>query len=103
MCAKPNTDKPNLHRKYFWEFHYDQINWQNSYRMVIERILERGNYEVWDELVRFYTEEKVIHTIKHVSAYLTDDTIDRTCAFFHLKKEEPRCYIRKQSLPGHWF
>ena len=98
-----HEDRPNFHPKYFWEYHFDRIDWRKHDLMVIERILERGNENDWKELVRFYSEERVVHTVKNVLPYLTDDTITRCCAYFHLRKEELRCYIRKQSLPGHWF
>ena len=97
-----NIDRPNLDRKYFWEFVYDKIDWRVSYRTVIQRILERGEKQDWEELIRFYSEDKVVSTIKDEIAYMPDDIIQETCDFFHLKKEQLRCYIRKQSLPRHW-
>lgn len=97
-----NTDRPDFDRIHFWDVIFDKVDWRHSYSFVIQRILERGNKDDWRELVRFYSEAKVIETVKNEIAYMPDDIIEETCDFFHLKKEELRCYIRKQSLPGHW-
>lgn len=95
-------EKPNLPRRLFWDFRYDDIEWREEYLTVIERVLERGSKEEWAEMIRFYGEEKVIHAIKKEIKFLADYAIDDVCAYFPLRKEELLCYTRKQSRPGHW-
>jgi hypothetical protein len=94
--------KPNLPAWLFWEFHYDRIKWKKSTRMVIERVLERGNEEELEELIRFYGLRKVRNVLQFGTIYLTDPSIERACAYFKLKPEELVCYVRKRSRPGHW-
>lgn len=96
------TGKPNLDPTRFWDFRYEDIDWHKSSTTIIERILERGSKTEWQELVRFYSEKKVKDTIRNKISYLPNDIIDEVCAFFALKKQELKCYIRKQSLPKHW-
>ena len=100
--VKQMAGKPNVDKALFWEFKYDQIDWVESYRMVIHRILEKGLKKEWEEMIRFYGKKKVKETIKNEISYLTDNIIGEVCQLFKMKKEELRCYIRKQSLPGHW-
>jgi len=99
---KQDHPKPNLHRRLFWEFDYDKIDWNKSYSTIIERILERGTKEEWDELISFYGKEKVVYSLKKEINYLPDEVIVDVCEYFNLKPIEIRCYIRKQSLPRHW-
>jgi hypothetical protein len=94
--------KPNLDKRWFWDFDYDQIDWQASYKSIIERIIERGNKQEWEELIRFYGRDKVINALKNEILFLPDYAIENVCQYFPIRKEEMKCYIRKQSRPGHW-
>ena len=97
-----SEDKPDLPRRLFWEFRYDDIEWRKEYLTVIERVLERGTPEEWAEMTRFYGEARVIDILKRELKFLNDYAIDEVCAFFPVRKEELLCYTRKQSRPGHW-
>jgi hypothetical protein len=101
MPAK-EINKPNLNRRYFWDTIYESIDWQEGYQWIIARIIERGNKEDWEELIRFYGREKVINALKNEIPFLADYAIEDVCHYFTIKKEEILCYIRKQSRPGHW-
>jgi hypothetical protein len=95
--------KPNFKRRLFWEYNYDTIDWLAGYEIVIQRILERGTMEEWKELVRFYSEQVIIHCLKYEINYLPDEVISDAANYFHLLQTDMRCYIRKQSRPRHWF
>lgn len=94
--------KPDLPRRYFWEFNYDRINWQANATTVIQRVLERGFEEHWQELVRYYGKETIVHYLKESIGFLRDDCIEKTSLFFNLNKEEMLCYKRKQSQKIPW-
>lgn len=102
MDKKGSENRPNLHRRLFWEFKYEEIDWQKEYAAIIERVIERGTEEEWKELIRFYGTEKVVNTLKGETNYLPDEIIEDVCRFFGLKPTQLKCYIRKQSLPRHW-
>src|SRR5580698_9504984 len=91
------SDKPDLKRRLFWEFVYDEIQWKESYALVIERVIEWGVEEEWQEVIRFYGYDKVLRTLKFECNYLMDHTIEKVCNYFKVKPEELRCYVRKQS------
>lgn len=95
-------DKPDLPRRLFWDFRYDDIEWRKEYRTVIARVIERGTPEEWIEMIRFYSEAKVIDALKNEIVFLADYAIEEVCAYFPLRKEELLCYILKQSRPQHW-
>lgn len=95
-------EKPDLPRRLFWDFRYDDIEWKAEYLTVIARVLERGSKEEWKEMIRFYGEAKVVHALKKEIKFLADYAIEEVCDYFPLRKEELLCYTRKQSRPGHW-
>lgn len=100
--ALSQAQRLNFSRELFWDWRYDEIDWQKSSRSIIERVLERGTKEEWKGLIRFYSEAKVIATLKNDIKFLPDYAIDEVCKYFKLHKEELACYIRKQSRNGHW-
>lgn len=102
MDSRISGHKPNLNRRLFWEYRYDEIEWQKEYSSVIERVIERGTYDEWSELIRFYGRDKVVSTLKRETNYLPDEVIVIVCEYFNLKPIELKCYGRKQSTPGHW-
>jgi hypothetical protein len=93
---------PKISTWIFWEFEQSAINWRKGYRQIIQRVLEWGTREEWDELVRYYGMPVVSNTIRNQALYLPDHTIDQVCDYFSFKREELLCYIRKQSMPKHW-
>lgn len=95
-------NRPNLHRRLFWEFKYEDIDWKREYAAIIERVIERGTEKEWIELIRFYGNNKVVDTLKNETNYLPDEIIEDVCRYFNLEPAELKCYIRKQSLPRHW-
>lgn len=53
-------DKPKIPGYYLWEYDLETFNYDKSYKIVIERILERGTLEEWREIKRYYGEEKML-------------------------------------------
>lgn len=55
--------KPNIPSFLLWEYDLNTFNYDKSYKIVIERILERGSIEDWREMMRYYPIEKILETI----------------------------------------
>jgi hypothetical protein len=64
-----------------WEYDLETFNYEKSYKIVIERVLERGNLEEWREMVQLYKREQILETIEW-SAQL--DQRDKDFAIFFL-------------------
>lgn len=47
-----------------WEYDLETFNYKKSYKIVIERVLERGNLEEWKEMVNLYSKEQILETIE---------------------------------------
>jgi len=97
-----NLGMLNVYKSLFWDFDYEKINWQASYRTIIERVIERGTKEDWHELIHFYGKEKIIDALMNEIKYLPDFAIQNVCEYFKLKKEELACYARMQLRKEHW-
>lgn len=78
------------------------MDWQKENAIVIERVVERGSPEEWQEIIRFSGQKKVKNVIKNEITYLTDKAIKKVTSYFDLKQEELKYYIRKQSRQKLW-
>lgn len=78
--TKPDIINPAL----LWEYDLDTFDYDKSYKIVIERVLERGNLEEWREMVRIYTKLQILETIEW-SAQL--DKRDKDFSKFFLTSE----------------
>ncbi|HEY4800325.1 MAG TPA: hypothetical protein VII99_14690 [Bacteroidia bacterium] len=56
--------RPDISGTLLWEYDLTVFNWDKSYKIVIERVLERGNLPEWKEIVLFYGKEKILETIE---------------------------------------
>lgn len=63
--VKMNKQKPHIiNSQLLWEYDLDTFNYMKSYKIVIERVLERGNLEQWKEMVSLYSREQILETIE---------------------------------------
>ena len=82
---KMKNKKPNIiNSALLWEYDLETFNYEKSYKIVIERVLERGNLEEWREMVQLYTKEQILETIEW-SAQL--DKRDKDFSRFFLTSE----------------
>ena len=60
-----NKKRPHIiNQALLWEYDLDMFNYIKSYKIVIERVLERGNLEEWKEMVQLYSKEQILETIE---------------------------------------
>lgn len=46
-----------------WEYDLNTFNYEKSYKIVIERVLQLGNLEEWRNMIKFYTKDQILETI----------------------------------------
>ncbi len=79
------TGKPHIiNSALLWEYDLETFNYQKSYKIVIERVLERGNLEEWREMVKIYSRKQILETVEW-SAQL--DERDKEFSRFFLNSE----------------
>lgn len=80
-----------------WEYDLSSFDWYGMRTVVVQRVIERG----W--LKDFYAAIKLYGGLDNFREIIKDipvlSNIDMVfvCNIFHLKKEELRCYTKKQS------
>ena len=67
-----------------WEYDLDTFNYDKSYKIVIERVLQMGNLEEWRNMVNYYSRDQILETIEW-SAQL--DKRDKEFSKFFLNSE----------------
>jgi hypothetical protein len=78
--TRPNIINPAL----LWEYDLDTFDFNKSYKIVIERVLQMGNLEEWRNMVNYYSKEQILETIDW-SAQL--DKRDKEFSKFFLTSE----------------
>ena len=67
-----------------WEYDLGTFNYDKSYKIVIERVLQMGNLDEWKNMVNYYSTEQILETIEW-SAQL--DKRDKEFSKFFLTSE----------------
>ena len=47
-----------------WEYDLETFNYDKSYKIVTERVLQMGNLEEWRNMVNYYSREQILATIE---------------------------------------
>ncbi|MCC6723521.1 MAG: hypothetical protein IT258_03365 [Saprospiraceae bacterium] len=55
---------PQIRRHLLWEYDLDAFDYLRSKKIVIERIIERGNLKEWKEMLLFYGKETVLEVAR---------------------------------------
>ena len=94
---KEKSEGLRIREKLFWECNMDAFNWHESRGFVMQRIVERGIMNDFYAAFRLYGGiESVKEIIKKEIRHLSDRNMTFVCTVFDFKKEELRCYTRKQ-------
>lgn len=91
-------NRPRLPRHLFWDFAYDKIDWRRNYRTIISRVIERGTDQQWQEMIRFYGRDLVIHVLKYWDTSLTRYITPKVCEYFGLQESE----LARNTLRPAW-
>ncbi len=100
-------DDYNLHKdakirdSLFWEYEFGKINWQEMKVVIVQRVIERGRMEDFYAIINLYGIEGVKETIKQIP-YLNPKDIVFVSSVFEIKKEDLKCYSKKQLKNQHW-
>jgi len=92
--------KLQIRPELFWDVDFTKLDEQNNRRLVIERVFSYGTISELQRIISFYGLEIIGNELKKVG-YLDPKTFEFAITFLGLKKEEMKCYIKKQSLPQH--
>lgn len=90
-----------LRANLFWDVDVQTINLQKHKVSVIERIVTRGRWEEFKEMMQFYGKQTVKQVVLN-ARWLDKRTLAFCSAIFETPETEFRCYKLAQLTPGHW-
>jgi len=64
LSATASHIKPIIPAHLLWEYNVETFNFDLSKRIVIERVIERGNIAEWREIIRYYGVPTVLETAR---------------------------------------
>jgi hypothetical protein len=91
MAADSNHSKPRLSHFGFWDVDQSTLDYDKYANFVIIRVMERGNDQDMEEVIRYYGKEAVIRELTSASS-LMPTAIEAGKQLFHLKESDFKCY-----------
>lgn len=93
----PLTLRPAL----FWDIDVQTIDLKKHKASVIERIVTRGRWDEFKEMLDYYGKNTVESVVLN-ARWLDKRTLSFCSAIFQIPETEFRCYKLAQSNPEHW-
>ncbi len=85
----------------FWDVDVSQLDAFQHSSYIIERILSRGNWTDFKNLLAFYGHSYIAKRI--VRFRYMDSLIFSFCVvYFKIPKHKFRCYTKRHLMPTHW-
>ena len=94
-------DKPILSKQAFWDVDMDSIDYEKNARYVIEKVIDRGSFEDFIALKKFYGDNRIKKEIVNAK-WIGDKEMYFCCAVFNLEPTDFKCYMKKQLNPQLW-
>lgn len=85
----------------FWDVDETTFDYEKHAGHIILRVFMRGTFEDLLEVLRYYGKDRVRDVLVQ-TRYLDKKTLAFASSYFHVPKEEFRCYKRKQFIPQLW-
>jgi hypothetical protein len=92
---------PLLSKRCFWDTDMQMLDYEKHSLFIIQRVLEYGLWEDVKSVWAFYGKKRIAKEITEAN-WLSNKTLSFCCTIFKLKKEQFKCYTKKQSNPQHW-
>lgn len=80
----------------FWEYDLENFDWWNSRRLVVQRVIERGDPDDYEAMYKLYGGKGKVREIVKEVRELSPIDLNFVCRYFKIDKEEMECYKRAQ-------
>ncbi len=90
-----------INKIYFWDIDAKNLDEDKSKRLIIERVMNLGNFDEIKLVETFYGKAEVIKTVCNL-AYIDPKTLNFLSIYFEIPKTEFKCFSREQSIQRHW-
>ncbi len=96
---------PSLHTKVrdhlLWDYNLNTFNYSSGKRIVVERVVQRGNMDDWLTIFNLYGVDAVREEIKKIP-YLNAKDLNFVHKIFEIPLDELKCYTEKPFRNRHW-
>lgn len=86
----------SISKSLLWEYDLSNFDWDYMKVIVVQRVIERGWMDDFYGAINKYGGIDNIREIIKDIPVLSEKDMNFVCAIFNLKKEDLRCYTRKQ-------
>jgi hypothetical protein len=90
-----------LSKKAFWDVRFEEIDFENHVRFVIEKVFNHGNWADQIAVMNYYGLERLKKEVVSIP-YLRPTVVSFLSALLQIPKEEFRCSITKPLNQLHW-
>ncbi len=81
----------------FWDVKPEFLNLKKNYRIIIERVIQRGSRRDMQLLERVYSVNQIKEEIKKID-WLSEKDMAFVHAYYGIPYTEMTCYTKKQSI-----
>ena len=92
------NNKPQFHRRIFWDVNFDNLDYDKRADFIIERVFDRGDIEDIRQCRQYYGDEKVASALMNAK-FLIEHRIYLASAVINQPIEKFKCYKLKQLNP----
>ncbi len=93
--------KPDISSRAFWDVNFEEIDFEESSRFVIEKVLNYGTFSEQIEIFRFYGLERVKQEVIKIP-YFKKTVFAFVSGFLNIDKSLFTAYQRRQQQPNYW-
>jgi hypothetical protein len=92
------SKRPQLHPRIFWDTDFKELDYDEKYKFIIERVFSHGDVPDIRECNRYYGMETIREVLLNAK-FLPKVTMYLASAFINEPIEKFRCYTLRQSNP----
>ncbi len=90
-----------LSKTLFWDTDISKIDYEKNARHIIERVLQQGMLSDWFEIKNYYGLDRIKNEVLQIR-YLDKVSLNFCSKYFHISKEQFKCYNTEQSIQKLW-
>ena len=91
----------NIRKELFWDVDPTLLDETKNRRLIIQRVLSLGTLSEFNQILNQYELSEIKEAIRQ-TGYLDPKTLEFVVGYFGLKREDLKCYTKKQSQKKRW-
>ena len=101
MQRKKQLNINDLSDHIFWDVDHNNLDINKNFAFILQRVLGYGLLHDWNLIYKSFGLKRITEEAKKIR-YLDDRSLHFIAHLSDSNLNDFRCYITKQSIPGHW-